>query len=56
VHRLDMSAERFEQTVEEIFELIAQILFLQGTILALFKSIGDGFRGSDREIFDGKDA
>jgi hypothetical protein len=52
VHRLDMSAERFEQTVEEIFELIAQILFLQGTILALFKSLGDGFKEDDSLLLD----
>jgi hypothetical protein len=49
IHRLDMNAERFEQTVEEIFELIAQILFLQGTILALFKSLGDGLHSNDND-------
>ncbi len=47
IHRLDINAERLEQTVEEVFELIAQILFLQGAILALFKAIADGVKASD---------
>jgi uncharacterized protein with PQ loop repeat len=42
IHRLDMNAERLEQTVEEVGELIAQTLFLQGSIFAWFKLIADG--------------
>jgi hypothetical protein len=44
IHRLDINAERLEQTVEEVFELIAQTLFLQGAIIAWFKSIADGIK------------
>jgi uncharacterized protein with PQ loop repeat len=47
IHRLDINAERLEQTVEEIFELIAQILFLQGAIIAWFKSIADGIKAQE---------
>jgi hypothetical protein len=44
IHRLDINAERLEQTVEEVFELIAQTLFLQGAIIAWFKSISQSER------------
>jgi hypothetical protein len=44
IHRLDIHAERLEQTAEEIFELIAQILFLQGAIFAWFKALADGVK------------
>jgi hypothetical protein len=47
IHRLDINAERLEQTVEEVFELIAQTLFLQGAIIAWFKSIADGIKAID---------
>jgi hypothetical protein len=47
IHRLDINAERLEQTVEEVFELIAQTLFLQGAIIAWFKSISDGIKPMD---------
>jgi hypothetical protein len=55
IHRLDINAERLEQTVEEVFELIAQTLFLQGAIIAWFKSISqseyytnaDGIKATD---------
>jgi hypothetical protein len=55
IHRLDINAERLEQTVEEVFELIAQTLFLQGAIIAWFKSISqseyyanaDGIKDTD---------
>jgi uncharacterized protein with PQ loop repeat len=47
IHRLDINAERLEQTVEEVFELIAQTLFLQGAIIAWFKSIADGIKATD---------
>ena len=47
IHRLDISIERLEQTVEEVFELVAQTLFLQGAIIAWFKSIADGIKATD---------
>jgi hypothetical protein len=47
IHRLDINAERLEQTVEEVFELTAQILFLQGALIAWFKSIADGIKSID---------
>jgi hypothetical protein len=47
IHRLDINAERLEQTVEEVFELIAQTLFLQGAVTAWFKSIADGMKDGD---------
>jgi uncharacterized protein with PQ loop repeat len=47
IHRLDINAERLEQTIEEVFELIAQTLFLQGAIIAWFKSIADGIKATD---------
>jgi hypothetical protein len=51
IHRLDINAERLEQTVEEVFELIAQTLFLQGAIIAWFKSIADGIKAHNTEKF-----
>jgi hypothetical protein len=49
IHRLDINAERLEQTVEEVFELVAQTLFLQGAIIAWFKSIADGIKAPNTE-------
>jgi hypothetical protein len=51
IHRLDINAERLEQTVEEVLELIAQMLFLQGAIIAWFTSIADGIKVSNTEKF-----
>lgn len=39
VHRLSVSAQRLEQTIEEILELIAQIFFLQGVIMSWFVNL-----------------
>jgi hypothetical protein len=37
IEQLDLQAQRLEQTIEEILELIAQVLFLQGAIVGWFK-------------------
>ena len=34
IHRLSMDAQRLEQTLEECLELCAQVLFLQGVLIA----------------------
>jgi hypothetical protein len=41
IHRQDISIERLEQTIEEIFELISQTLFLQAVLLAWFKTLAE---------------
>jgi hypothetical protein len=37
IEQLDLQAQRFEQTIEEILELTAQVFFLQGAIVGWFK-------------------
>lgn len=39
VHRLDLALQRLEQTVEECLELAAQVLFLQGVLMAWVETV-----------------
>lgn len=42
IHRLSLDWQRFEQTVEECLELTAQVLFLQGILLAWLDDVLSG--------------
>jgi hypothetical protein len=38
-HQASLDVQRFEQTIEEIFELIAQVLFLQGCVMVVINEL-----------------
>jgi hypothetical protein len=39
IHSLDLAGQRLEQTLEECLELVAQVLFLQGVLLAWLEAV-----------------
>lgn len=48
-HQTSLEAQRFEQTIEEIFELLAQILFLQACLMVFIS----GLRADSNRIQEG---
>lgn len=51
-HQTSLEAQRFEQTIEEIFELIAQILFLQACLMAVMAELRSSTENKEYQKLD----